>query len=347
MGFGLRGAACLLRAAHPATMQPTAGSGKRGRSVLAVPGPHAYKTQVEAIRYFNRHSQALETEAVYGEAFLRWTYGHPLGAMALAAFIKRPAFSAWYGRRMDRPASAAKIRPFLETYGLDSTEFADPVSSYRSFNEFFFRKLKPEARPIDPDSSTVVFPADGRHLGFSVAEDIRHVFVKGQRFDLAALLGDPSLAERYRRGTLVLSRLCPVDYHRFHFPAAGVPGHTQVIPGPLFSVSPIALRRRLSYLWTNKRALTLLETKDLGTVVLLEIGATCVGTIRQTFPAGQPVAKGMEKGCFAFGGSSTITLFEPGKVRLADDLLHHSTQGTELYARMGTPMASIAQPPST
>lgn len=295
---------------------------------------------MEPIRYFNRHTDSLETEEVYGEGFLRWTYGHPLGAMALGAFVKRPFFSAWYGRRMSTPESAVRVKPFIDRYGLDSSEFADAPESYRSFNEFFYRKLKPAARPVDPDESSVVFPADGRHLGFDRASAIEGVFVKGQKFDLPALLGDHDLAAKYANGALVLSRLCPVDYHRFHFPAAGIPGETRLIEGPLFSVSPIALRKRLDYLWTNKRTVTPLETERFGTVLLLEIGATCVGTIRQTFRPGIPVAKGGEKGYFAFGGSSTLTLFEPGAVRLEDDLAENSSRQIELYARVGGRMGS-------
>ena len=297
---------------------------------------------VEPIRYFNRHSGALETEEIYGEGFLRWIYGHPLGGIALSAFVKRPFFSAWYGRRMSAEKSAARIAPFIARYGLDAEEFAERPESFRSFNEFFHRKLKPAARPVDADETRAVFPADGRHLGFQRATDIEGVFVKGQKFDLAALLGDADLAARYADGTLILSRLCPVDYHRFHFPAAGMPGETRLIGGPLFSVSPIALRKRLAYLWTNKRAITPLRTERFGTVLLVEIGATCVGTIRQTFTPGNAVEKGVEKGYFAFGGSSTITLFEPGAVRLEADLALHSSRRTELYARVGTRMACSA-----
>jgi phosphatidylserine decarboxylase len=284
----------------------------------------------------------LETEQVYGEGFLRWTYGNPLGALALGTLVKRPVFSAWYGRRMSTPASSARIAPFLARYGLDPAEFAQHPESFHSFNEFFSRKLKPACRPIDPDAASVVFPADGRHLGFERASAIGGVFVKGQKFDLPALLGDADLAARYADGALVLSRLCPVDYHRFHFPVAGVPGDTRMIPGSLFSVSPIALRRCLAYLWTNKRTLTPLVTRHCGTVLLLEIGATCVGTIRQTFTPGQAVEKGLEKGYFAFGGSSAITLFEPGAVTLETDLVAHSSRLTELYAKVGTRMAHCA-----
>lgn len=297
---------------------------------------------MEPIRYFNRHTGQTETEEVYGEGFLRWTYGHPLGALALTALVKRPFFSAWYGRRMSTPGSAARVAPFIENYGLDAGDFLEEAESYRSFNEFFYRKLKPSARPVDTDEHSVVFPADGRHLGFERASAIEGVFLKGQKFDLPALLGDADLAANYADGTLVLSRLCPVDYHRFHFPVAGVPGDTRLINGPLFSVSPIALRKRLSYLWQNKRAITRLETTRFGTVLLLEIGATCVGTIRQTFTPGQAVEKGAEKGFFAFGGSSTITIFEPGAVKLETDLAENSSCQTELYARVGTRMAHSA-----
>jgi phosphatidylserine decarboxylase len=315
---------------------------RRVRPSLAVFPHRDYKLAVEPIRYFNRHTGILETEQVYGEGFLRWSYGNPLGGISLNAFVKRPFFSAWYGRRMSTPESAARVMPFIQQYGLDPADFAETPESYRSFNEFFYRKLKPAARVIDADESSVVFPADGRHLGFERASAIQGVFVKGQKFDLPTLLGDAKLAARYADGALILSRLCPVDYHRFHFPVAGVPGETRLIEGPLFSVNPIALRQRLGYLWTNKRTITKLKTECFGTVLLLEIGATCVGTIRQSFTPGQPIQKGEEKGYFAFGGSSTLTLFEPGRIRLAQDLLENSARQVELYARVGSPLGYSA-----
>jgi len=296
---------------------------------------------VDPIRYFHRHRSQLETEQVYGEQSLRWAYGNPLGKLALHALIKRPLFSRWYGARMDRPASAARILPFLETYSLDPAEFADPPESFGSFNEFFYRRLDPAARPIDSNPSSVVFPADGRHLGFQRADQIESVFVKGQAFDLPRLLGDDALAERFAAGPLVLSRLCPVDYHRFHFPVAGTAGAPTLINGPLFSVSPISLRQRLACLWENKRVITKLESPAAGTVLIIEIGATCVGSIHQTFEPDTEISKGAEKGYFAFGGSSVITLFEPGRVQLADDLVEWSSQQTELYAKVGTQLGAI------
>ncbi len=296
---------------------------------------------METIRYFNRHTGESDTEKVYGESFLRWVYGNPLGKLSLHTLVKRAGFSKWYGNRMSQPDSVSRIAPFIDLYGLDPAEFADDPSSFKSFNEFFYRKLNPSARPIA--NSPVVFPADGRHLGFPDISAIDSFFVKGQTFDLPALLGDAALAEKYAKGSLVLSRLCPVDYHRFHFPAAGIPSETKTIPGPLFSVSPIALAKNLSYLWTNKRTICHLETEDLGTILIMEIGATCVGSIHQTYTPGEPVGKAQEKGYFAFGGSSTITIFEPRKVALAEDLLENSAKQTELYARIGSELGTNSQ----
>lgn len=294
-----------------------------------------FMAETGGIKFFNRYTGQVEQEQIYGAAWLRWTYCNPFGRMALEAFIKRPFFSRWYGWRMNRSASGNKIFPFIRNFGLDANEFAEPPDSFRTFNEFFYRRLKPGARPVADDPKAVVFPADGRHLGFPDASQIAGVFVKGQRFDLGRLLDNADLAARYARGTLVLSRLCPVDYHRFHFPLAGRPAETTLLNGPLYSVNPIALRRNLSYLWENRRTLTTLETERFGAVLLLEIGATNVGSIVQTYRPGAAVAKGDEKGYFRFGGSSTLLLFEPGRVLLAADLVAQSSNQCELYAKVG------------
>lgn len=295
----------------------------------------------QPITFFNRLTQRTETEAVYGEGFLRFTYETVPGLLPLHALVKRTAFSRWYGDRMDAPASREKIAPFLATYGVDTSEFADAPESFRTFNEFFYRKLKPNARPIAAGANEVAFPADGRHLVLPDIAACDSFFIKGVRFDLAALLGNAEQARRYEKGSLLISRLCPVDYHRFHFPCSGTPGEAKKINGPLYSVSPIALRKRPSILWENKREITVLRTEGLGEVLLLEIGATCVGSIVQTYTPGKAVMKGDEKGYFRFGGSCFITIFEPGSIRFAEDLVEHSKAGREVYARMGD-VAAVA-----
>lgn len=287
------------------------------------------------IQFYNRLNHRLETEAVYGEGPLRFVYENPLGKIALHTLVKRAAFSHWYGNAMDKPESRARIIPFIEKYGVNTAEFAEPLETYRTFNDFFYRKLKPGARPIVDDVNAAALPADGRHLVIPDISQCRDFFIKGVAFDLPALVDDPALATQFAGGSLLISRLCPTDYHRFHFPTDGIPNTPRLINGPLYSVSPIALMRRPSILWENKRYITKVRTPGFGDVLILEIGATCVGSVVHTSPPEQPVLKGDEKGYFRFGGSCIITIFEKDRIRFADDLLENSAQGREVYALMG------------
>jgi phosphatidylserine decarboxylase len=290
------------------------------------------------ITFFDRYENRIRTEQVYGDGFLRWTYQTLAGRVTLAAIVKRAIFSRWYGWRMDKPASRKKIIPFIETFGLDVAEFQKQPDQFDHFNDFFARKLTPSSRPIDTDANSIVFPADGRHLCVPDISKAGGLFVKGQMFDLRTLLQNDQLADQFETGSLILSRLCPVDYHRFHFPAAGVAGPTRWINGPLYSVNPIALVQNIQILATNKRCITRLETQRHGTVLLLEIGATCVGSIHQTYDSETRINKGDEKGFFRFGGSSTMVIFEPGRIQFDADLVEHSQQQRELYAKVGDRM---------
>lgn len=287
------------------------------------------------IQYYNRYTKSIETEQIYGERFLRWAYTTKTGSWFNDIFARSPWISKCYGCLMDSPRSKKKIIPFIKEFGLNTEEFEQNPEDFTSFNDFFYRKLKPSARPIDQNPNHVVFPADGRHFGFQDISSIDGVFVKGQKFDLPTLLGSKEKAQEYADGSLLLSRLCPTDYHRFHFPVSGTPGPTTMINGPLHSVNPLALRRNIRILFENRRTLTTIKSELFGPVLMLEIGAMCVGSIIQTFVTNRPIAKGDEKGFFRFGGSSTILLFKKGKIKLAEDLVEQSLQNRELYAKMG------------
>ncbi len=288
-----------------------------------------------AIQFCNRYTRKVEKEVVYGEKWLRWTYETIPGRFFLKALVRRPFFSRFYGRAMDKPASKARIEPFIRQYGVDPTEFEQELDSFGSFNEFFHRRLKPESRPIAPGEAVASFPADGRHFGYQNLAEVPGFIAKGQRFDLRQFLDDDALAARYADGSAIVSRLCPVDYHRYHFPCAGIPGETRLINGWLYSVNPVALRRNVRYLIDNKRSYCLLDSPDFGTVLYAEIGATCVGSLVNTYTPCQPVEKGDEKGYFKFGGSCTILLFEKNRIRLDADLVENSARYLETYAKMG------------
>ena len=298
----------------------------------------------EPIRYFHRAKQTVETEQVYGEKWVRWTYESTGGSLLLHGLAKRHLASWWYGWRMNRQASANKVLPFIVEYNLDVDEFAKSPFLFKTFNDFFYRALKPGARPVAAagDDRVAVLPADGRHLAFQNVDAAGGFYAKGQRFDLVSFLGDPALAAKFAGGSLLISRLCPVDYHRFHFPVAGTPGEAKLIKGFLYSVSPIALRRRLQYLWENKRMVTLVDSPQFGQVAVCEIGATMVGTISQLYVPGRAVAKADEKGLFKFGGSCVVTIFQPGKIKFDADLVKPSAEGMEVYARMGERLGEAA-----
>jgi len=291
---------------------------------------------------YNRYTRELETELIYGEKWLRWAYAHPVGRLATWALAKRAIFSRWYGRRMNRPESAALIEPFIEQFKIDRGTFAEPVSTFRCFNDFFVRRLRPESRPVDPRPESVVFPADGRHLLLPCLDAEARLWAKGEVFNLRELLESEELAATFAGGAAVVSRLAPVDYHRFHFPVAGDAGEARVVSGPLYSVHPLALARSTRFLVRNKRAITLLRPQNRPPVVLIEIGATNVGTIGQTYVPG-PVQKGAEKGYFAFGGSCVVTLFTAGAVQFADDLVEHAAEGREVYAHVGDALGVFAK----
>jgi len=289
----------------------------------------------EPIRYFDRYERTIKTEKVLGERWLRFAYENPAGRLAVWLFASRRLFSWYYSRRMNDPKSDLLIIKFIADYEIDAMEFSKSAFEYKTFNEFFHRALKTEARPIDPGAKTAVLPADGRHLAFGNVDTAEGFYVKGAKFTLGELLGDQDLAARFSGGSMMISRLCPSDYHRFHFPVSGVPSEARLIKGRLYSVSPIALRRQILYLVRNKRFVSLIESPDFGTVAMVEVGATNVGSVVQGYVPGRQVEKGQEKGMFAFGGSCVITLFEGGRIKFDEDILLHSAECVETYARMG------------
>ena len=290
------------------------------------------------IQFFNRSKGTVETELVYGENWLKLIYDNPFGKLLLWAAVKKSWFSRWYGWRMSQPASKARIRPFIRKYKLDEEEFDSDPEGFRSFNEFFSRKLKPDARPIEQENAVAVFPADGRHLGVQDLSANLGFYVKGQKFDLPKLFQSEELAGRFRKGSLIISRLCPVDYHRFHAPVSGKISEARLINGSLFSVNPIALRKRLSVFWENKRYLCMIDSDYHGKVAQFIVGATCVGSATFTFSQNQRVNKGEELGYFSFGGSSVLTLFEKDRLRISEDVQQHSQANIETYAKMGEEM---------
>ncbi len=285
----------------------------------------------EPVQYVDRSSGDLVTARIPGERWLLWLYDNPAGEMTLDAVVKRKFVSEWYGRQMDKPSSVKKIRPFVREYRIDLSICRDTV--FTSFNDFFTRRLKPSARPVDQDPLALVSPADGKLLAYSdvSAQDF---IVKGYRFDLRSFLQDTSLAGEFAGGSMIVVRLAPVDYHRFHFPVDGTILYEKNVEGTYYSVNPIALRKRVRLLCENKRSYTVMDADHFGKMIMAEVGATMVGSIIQT-DRGPRVTRGEEKGYFKFGGSTVILIFRKGAVRIDDDLLLNTSNHLETEVKMG------------
>ncbi len=287
------------------------------------------------VKYIDRSTGEIKTEKIEGEAWMKWLYYNPVGELSLYALVKRKFVSEIYGNMMDKPSSSEKVPEFVKKYDIDLT--VAEKQEFDSFNDFFTRKLKSDARSVAQDSDVVVSPADGKILVF---DDISETdfFVKGYRFNVYDFLNDSSLSEKYRTGTLMIIRLAPPDYHRFHFPVNGTVSANVKIAGDYFSVSPIALRNMAEIFCMNKREYVTIATHEFGDVIMAEVGAAMVGSIIQTYQA-VDAKKGTEKGFFKFGGSTVILLFEKNKIIIDKDLLKNSAKNLETTVKMGERIA--------
>ncbi len=283
------------------------------------------------IRYYDRQSGLLKTEKVAGQKWLVWLYNNPVGEATLWALAKRKVVSSVYGNSMDRPSSTKKIQAFVDEFDIDLS--IAQKQEFNSFNDFFTRKLKYDARPVDTNSTVAVSPADGKILAYANISKSDFI-IKGTRFDIFSFLNHARLAQNYLDGTLVIIRLAPFDYHRFHFPMSGRVSPITRIDGDYYSVNPLALRKMTEIFCLNKREFTIISNPLYGDVMMAEVGATMVGSIVQTY-TGNFVKKGEEKGYFKFGGSTVVLLFEKNKIRIDEDLLINTLKGYETVIREG------------
>jgi phosphatidylserine decarboxylase len=288
------------------------------------------------IKYIDRASGQLKTEKVYGENWLNWLYHNPIGEATLWTIAKRKIVTSLYGNEMEKPASADKILPFVAEYDVDLS--IAQKQNFISFNDFFVRQLQPEARPINADSIAVTSPADGKILAYNNINR-SDFYIKGLKFNVASFLDNPELAKKYENGSMIVFRLAPPDYHRYHFPVSGTTSSSNIkIDGDYYSVNPLALRKKAEIFWLNKREYGVIKSPIFGNVVMAEVGATMVGSMIQTY-AGTIVKKGQEKGYFKFGGSTVVLLFEKDQIQIDSDLLINTADGLETTIKMGEQIA--------
>lgn len=291
--------------------------------------------ETESIIYFYRRGNPqLQAETVLGESAVRRAYEHPVGKLFGSLLFHNACISKLFGWYCDSRLSAGRIQATIDTLKIDESEFLDKRAAYTTFNEFFYRRLRPESRPFDTAPASLAAPADGRYLLYPSIDRQTVVPVKGREFRLDALLADSATASEFVGGDVLVVRLCPADYHRFHFPCAGRVVAQKAIPGQYHSVNPIALAKGIDIFPRNKRAWARVASEGFADLVYMEVGAFGVGGIVNT-NASCDVRKMDEKGYFKFGGSTLVLLFQAGQVRWSEDLLAHSVEGYETLLKVG------------
>ncbi|KAG0700175.1 phosphatidylserine decarboxylase-domain-containing protein [Suillus ampliporus] len=290
----------------------------------------------------NRMTGQLEEEKmqVYVRLGIRLLYKGARGRMEGARARRLlKSLSIKQGAKYDSPESARDIPSFIEFHGLKVDEILEPISSFKTFNDFFYRKLKPSARPVESpdDSRRLVSAADCRLMVFETVSEATKLWIKGREFSVARLLGDVyrDEAERYVGGPLAIFRLAPQDYHRFHVPVDGRIGEMKDVKGEYYTVNPQAIRSALDVYGENVRKIVPIDSPQFGRVMVVCVGAMMVGSIKTTVEEGQDVKRGQELGYFAFGGSTIVVLFERGAVEWDEDLVINGRACLETLVRVG------------
>ncbi len=250
-------------------------------------------------------------------------------------FLNTYPFCWLLGKWMDLSGSRKKIQAFIQKYDINLDEIELPLDQYENLNAFFSRKLKPNARPFIADPHIFCSPADGKVLAYPKLDAQTRLPVKGSHVDIAHLLSSKESAIPYRNGAALVIRLAPADYHRYHFPVAGIATASAKISGRYYLVNPIALDVKPDLFAHNKREITYLETEHFGRIVILEVAGWGVGRIVQTYQPGT-VERGQEKGYFQFGGSTLVLLFEPGRIIFDNDLIRDTQAGIEVQVLTGS-----------
>ena len=302
------------------------------------------------ITYFNRPTQNMQTELVYGDSAIKFIYDNSFGQM-LAPIIASKPISQLYGCYQDWSISNNKVPPFVEKFNIDlsiykagSVAAQKKENSYKSFNEFFIREFEANQRHFVDDENKMPAFCEARYFGHSEIDNEVKIPVKGKLLNAKDLLGGSRWAQAFEGGPLLIARLCPVDYHRYHYPLAGETLDSFQIKGKYHSVNPLALSSKPDIFIINERRASILETERFGKLAYIEVGAAMVGKIIQTHDEATTHSKGDQKGYFLFGGSTVILLGEKGKWSPSKDILSNTKDGVETYLHLGDEVALLVNP---
>ncbi|SCW26936.1 phosphatidylserine decarboxylase [Ruminococcaceae bacterium YRB3002] len=279
------------------------------------------------MKVYDRVSRDYIDVPQYGQGKLEFLYGNIMGRVLLKIVIS-PATSRLYGWLKRRRSSAKDIPPFISEYNINMDDFED--REYVSFADFFTRRVRPDARPVDPDKNAFISPADSKVLLYRITDDLR-MNIKGRDYSVDELVGGKTDVSSYHNGLALVFRLSMDDYHRYCFVDRGRLLSSYSIKGKLHTVS--SLSKDYKIYKENSRVVTLYSTDNFSEIIQIEVGALLVGKIvnREV----DAFAKGEEKGYFEPGGSTVIILVRDGIISIDDDIIEQSSIGIETKVLYG------------
>lgn len=260
---------------------------------------------------------------------LEMVYSNVCGRFAMK-LLAAPVVSRVIGCFMDTWASTFMIGRFIRKNKINLSEYQR--KKYRSFNDFFTRQLKEGKRFVDKEPSHLIAPCDGMVMAYPISLRTK-IFVKHSCYTVGSMLRNERLAASYVGGCCIVLRLSVDNYHRYCYVDTAVKGRDRFLPGYLHTVNPVILDHVKIYK-ENARSYCVLDTKNFGKVVQMEVGAMCVGRIRN-YHREAVVRRGQEKGRFEFGGSTVVLFFQRDEVAVDDDILKNSAQGIETKVKLG------------
>lgn len=285
-----------------------------------------------AVTYITR--DGMKIDGTTGQDhLLEVIYGHALTRMLLRPFLS-PAVSDICGKFLSTRLSRRIIPSFVKKNHIDLGIYEK--QEFDSYNAFFTRKIKAEQRPINEQKNILISPSDGKVTAYPITQKGRF-WIKHTQYTAAQLLKDERLAERYMGGWIYVIRLTVDDYHRYCYVADGRKSRQRKIRGVLHTVNPVANDYYPIYKM-NSREYCLLKTKELGTILLMEVGALMVGKISNHEEDSAQVKRGDEKGMFEFGGSTIVVMTEPGMAEPDKDIIQNTKAQAETLVKMGEPI---------
>ena len=263
------------------------------------------------------------------DKLLTFLYTNAFGRMLLKPLVC-PSISRLSGKLLDTELSSMLVNSFIKREHVDMTDYMP--RKYTSFNDFFTRKVKDGARPVDEDEDALVSPCDCRASVYPILEN-SNFSIKHTEYTLRSLLHSKKLASRFQGGYLYVLRLTVTDYHRYIYAATGEQTKNYRIEGSFHTVNPIA-NDYLPIYKENTREYTLINTESMGSVLQMEVGALLVGKIKNHKEKCH-CEKGEEKGYFEFGGSTIVLLFKKDIIILDDDIITNSKENIETIVKYG------------